>query len=108
MTYAAAEGDIEAVPEESMVKKASTTFCNFFAVWLAIAAVAALKEPASFTWVKSTYFTVLLGALMFSVGITTTIDDFKECFKRPGAVAINFISCYGIMPVLALLLAKMI
>jgi len=108
MTSAAAEGDIEAVPEESMVSKASTTFCNLFAVWLAIAAVAALKEPVTFTWVKSTYFTALLGALMFSVGITTTIDDFKECFKRPGAVAINFISCYGIMPALAFAIAKLI
>jgi len=77
-----------------------------FAVWLAIAAVAAVKYPPSFTWVKSSYFTGLLGLLMFSVGITTTIDDFKECFKRPGAVAINFISCYGIMPVLAFFLAK--
>lgn len=28
-----------------------------------------------------------LGLLMFSVGITTTISDFKECLKRPGAVA---------------------
>lgn len=107
-TSAAAEGEVAAVVAESMLKKASTTFCNLFAVWLAIAAVAALKEPASFTWVKSSYFTFLLGALMFSVGITTTIDDFKECFKRPGAVAINFISCYGIMPLLAYGIAKLI
>jgi len=102
-----AEGDASAA-EESTFQKLSTTFCNLFAVWLAIAAVLALKQPASFTWVKSTYFTGLLGLLMFSVGITTTIDDFKECLKRPGAVAINFISCYAIMPVLALVLAKMI
>eukprot|EP00438_Fugacium_kawagutii_P022619 Skav211583 [mRNA] locus=scaffold2913:77269:79532:- [translate_table: standard] len=94
--------------EESSFKKLSTTFCNLFAVWLAIAAVGALKHPASFTWVKSEYFTGLLGLLMFSVGITTTIDDFRECLKRPGAVAINFISCYGIMPALAFLLAKAI
>eukprot|EP00913_Durusdinium_trenchii_P026415 g24783.t2 len=45
---------------------------------------------------------------MFSVGITTTISDFKECLKRPGAVAINFISCYAITPLLAYLLAKAI
>lgn len=45
---------------------------------------------------------------MFSVGITTSIDDFKECFKKPGTVAINFIACYGIMPVLAFILAKII
>lgn len=94
--------------EEGSFKKLSTTFCNLFAVWLAIAAVAALKHPASFTWVKSEYFTGLLGLLMFSVGITTTIDDFRECLKRPGAVAINFISCYGIMPLLAFILAKLI
>jgi len=107
-TRAAAEDDAVAAPEESAAKKFSTTFCNLFAVWLAIAAVAAIKQPASFTWVKSSYFTGLLGALMFSVGITTTIDDFKECFKRPGAVAINFLSCYGIMPVLAFAIAKAI
>jgi len=108
MTRVSAEGDAVAAPEESAAKKFSTTFCNLFAVWLAIAAVAAVKHPASFTWVKSSYFTFLLGALMFSVGITTTIDDFKECFKRPGAVAINFLSCYGIMPVLAFVIAKFI
>jgi BASS family bile acid:Na+ symporter len=45
---------------------------------------------------------------MFSVGITTTIDDFKNCLKQPGALAINFGACYGIMPVIAYILAKMI
>lgn len=90
------------------VKKISTMFCNLFAVWLALSAIAALKQPATFTWVKSQYFTTLLGLLMFSVGITTTIADFKECLKRPGAIAINFISCYVITPVLAYVLAKAI
>lgn len=103
---AAAKG--EAAPAESMATKLSTVFCNLFAVWLAIAAVAALKQPVSFTWVKASYFTGLLGALMFSVGITTSIDDFKKCLQRPGAVAINFISCYAIMPALALAIAKLI
>lgn len=103
-------GDVEAqvVEEESSFVKASTIFCNLFALWLALAAVAAVNVPATFTWVQSSYFTGLLGLLMFSVGITTTIDDFKECLKRPGAVAINFISCYGIMPVLAYVLARAI
>ena len=103
-----AEGDTESAEEESSLQKLSTGFCNLFAIWLAIAAVAALKQPSTFTWVKSEYFTGLLGLLMFSVGITTTIDDFKECLKRPGAVAINFVSCYGIMPLLAFMLAKAI
>mmetsp|Transcript_65774 Transcript_65774/g.214058 ORF Transcript_65774/g.214058 Transcript_65774/m.214058 type:complete len:442 (+) Transcript_65774:109-1434(+) len=92
--------------EESFFLQASTVFCNLFALWLAIAAVAAVKYPPSFTWVKASYFTGLLGLLMFSVGITTTIDDFKACLTRPGAIAINFIACYGIMPALAFVLAK--
>jgi len=90
------------------LKQFSTVFCNLFAVWLALAAIFALKQPATFTWVKSEYFTTLLGLLMFSVGITTTIADFQKCLKRPGAVAINFISCYCITPVLAYVLAKSI
>jgi len=105
---AEAAAPVVVAEEESGVKKAATLFCNLFAVWLAIAAVAAVQVPATFTWVKASYFTGLLGLLMFSVGITTTIDDFKACFTRPGAIAINFISCYGIMPVLAYALAKMI
>jgi len=103
------DGASDAEPEEeSGLAKLSSTFCNLFALWLTIAAVSALKYPPSFTWVKASYFTYLLGLLMFSVGITTTIDDFKECLKRPGAVAINFLSCYGIMPILAYVLAKAI
>ena len=104
----AVRGHVTRRSGETGIKKLSTSFCNLFAIWLAMAAVAALKHPASFTWVKSEYFTGLLGLLMFSVGITTTIDDFRRCLKRPGAVAINFISCYGIMPALAFFLAKAI
>jgi len=96
------------VEEKSMIMQAANVFCNLFAVWLALAAVAALKVPSTFNWIPAQWFTGLLGLLMFSVGITTTIDDFKECLKRPGAVAINFISCYGIMPALAFVLAKLI
>mmetsp|Transcript_93696 Transcript_93696/g.242530 ORF Transcript_93696/g.242530 Transcript_93696/m.242530 type:complete len:463 (-) Transcript_93696:49-1437(-) len=108
LAVARGAGEVDVATKESAITKASTTFCNLFAVWLAVSAVAAVKYPPSFSWVKSSYFTGLLGLLMFSVGITTTIDDFKECLKRPGAVAINFFSCYGIMPVLAFFIAKAI
>lgn len=101
-------GDAAAPVEESGFVKFSTNFCNLFALWLAIAAVTAIQVPATFTWVKSSYFTYLLGILMFSVGITTTIDDFKNCMNRPGALAINFIACYVIMPMLAYAIGKVI
>jgi hypothetical protein len=94
--------------EEGTFSKLMGQFNNLFAVWLALAAVAGVQQPSTFLWVKSSYFTGLLGLLMFSVGITTTIDDFKACLDRPGAVAINFFSCYAIMPVVAYALAKAI
>lgn len=103
-----AEAAAEAPAEESTFAKLSGKFCNLFALWLAIAATVAIKEPASFTWIPGGAFTGLLGLLMFSVGITTTIDDFKNCMDRPLAVAINFISCYGIMPLLGLILGKVL
>ena len=40
-------------------------------------------------------FTNLLGLLMLSVGVTTTVDDFKACFDRLGTVALNLALCYG-------------
>lgn len=97
-----------AVKKRKVILKAANKFCNLFALWIALAATAALKAPSTFSWIPVTSFTKLLALLMFSVGITTTVDDFKRCLQRPGAMAINFISCYGIMPTLALILAKLI
>lgn len=43
---------------------------------------------------------------MFSMGITLTVDDFKRVFSKPKVIAIGFVACYGLMPLLALLIAK--
>jgi len=104
----AVEAVAEPASEESAVKKAATIFCNLFAVWLAIAALAAVYVPPTFSWVKTSYFTGLFRVLMFSIGINTSIDDFKVAFARPGVMAMNFVLCYTIMPVLAYIIAKAI
>eukprot|EP00928_Gymnodinium_smaydae_P064203 TRINITY_DN47603_c0_g1_i1.p1 TRINITY_DN47603_c0_g1~~TRINITY_DN47603_c0_g1_i1.p1 ORF type:complete len:485 (+),score=116.30 TRINITY_DN47603_c0_g1_i1:87-1457(+) len=99
---------LDASSDASGLAKLAGAFCNLFAVWLALAALAAVRHPASFAWIPDSAFTNLLGLLMFSVGITTTLDDFRRCFDRPGAMAINFLACYGIMPVLAYGIARLI
>lgn len=83
-------------------------FNSLFSVWLALSAAVALKQPSTFLWIKSSMFTNLLGLLMLSVGVTTTVDDFKACFDRLGTVALNLALCYGAMPALAFALAKVI
>lgn len=85
----------------------SNIFTNLFPVWTVLAALSALKRPALYTWLTTPYFTLSLGILMLSMGITLTVDDFRRVFKRLGAVAIGFLGCYLLMPALAVLLSKL-
>lgn len=84
----------------------SETYSNLFPLWLAAAGVAAAVKPALFNWMTTNYFTAGLALLMFSMGITLTIDDFKRCATKPAPVAVNFLACYGIMPALGFLIGK--
>ena len=96
------------VPAFGNVVRLLGKFNRLFSVWLAFAAVLGLKQPSAFLWIKPSSFTTLLGLLMLSVGVTTTVDDFKACFGRMGTVTLNFFLCYGAMPMLAFALAKLI
>lgn len=84
----------------------SEVYSKLFPIWLAAAGVAAAVKPAVFNWMTTNYFTAGLALLMFSMGITLTIDDFKRCATKPAPVAVNFLACYGIMPALGLLIGK--
>jgi BASS family bile acid:Na+ symporter len=97
----------EGAPAVSLFKQFADIFCNLFAVWLTIAALAAVLAPWTFTWIPNSSFTGLLGLLMLSVGITTSVEDFKNCLKQPVVPAINFVTCYGIMPALAYLIGML-
>jgi len=86
--------------------KVSNIFANLFPVWTVLAAAAGLANPGLFSWLSTSYFTVGLGILMFSMGITLTLEDFKRVLSKPGPVTINFICCYVLMPLLGLALGK--
>lgn len=84
----------------------STIVTNLFPIWTLVAALTALWKPALYTWLTTPYFTLSLGVLMLSMGITLSPDDFRRVLRRFGAVAIGFLGCYALMPLLALALAK--
>jgi bile acid:Na+ symporter, BASS family len=65
-----------------------------------------LKQPQKFAWFTTKYFTAGLAALMLSMGITLTVDDFKAVAKQPIPTVVQFVLCYGMMPLLALGLGK--
>lgn len=49
---------------------------------------------------------ILLGVIMFGMGMTLTPDDFKEIVRRPKDVLIGIVSQFAVMSTLAFLLAK--
>ena len=70
-----------------------------------IFAAVALIAPPSFKWVAP-QITILLSVIMFGMGMTLRVEDFKEIFKRPRDVLIGLLAQFMIMPLLAFGLAK--
>ena len=80
---------------------------TLFPLWTVLFSAAALKSPSSFAWFTTEYFTAALAALMLSMGITLTPQDFLDVMKEPVSVAMQFSLCYAMMPALALALGKL-
>lgn len=51
------------------------------------------------------YISLLLGVIMFGMGLTLSSEDFREVFRRPVDVLIGVVGHYLIMPALAFVLA---
>lgn len=75
------------------------------ALLVVIVTVVALMLPASFRWVTP-HISLLLGVVMFGMGMTLKPEDFKEIFRRPRDVLIGLTAQFTIMPLLAYGLAK--
>ncbi|MBP3041382.1 bile acid:sodium symporter family protein [Bacillaceae bacterium Marseille-Q3522] len=86
---------------ENLSKKAGDTF----AIWVILFAIISLIFPGGFTWI-SDYVPYLLGIIMFGMGMTLSINDFKSVLKQPKSVIIGILAQFIIMPGLAFLLAK--
>ncbi|AZU62747.1 bile acid:sodium symporter family protein [Neobacillus mesonae] len=78
---------------------------NTFAIWVLVFAFLAFFAPSGFTWIAP-HISLLLGIIMFGMGLTLSGSDFKEVLKRPKDVAIGVVGQFLIMPGLAFLLAK--
>ena len=87
------------------LEKLSALISKYMAVLVVLAAAIALLEPVSFKWVAPK-ITILLGIVMFGMGMTLKLSDFKLVFQRPRDVLIGALAQFTIMPLLAYLLAK--
>lgn len=84
--------------------------CDFISRWMGalvlLTAVFALLFPEVFGALKPTLINPLLGVVMFGMGLTLKLEDFKVVFSRPKDVIIGCLAQFIVMPLLAWLLAK--
>lgn len=78
-----------------------------FAVWVILFAVLGYLLPDVFRQIGP-YIVTLLGIIMFGMGLTLSLDDFREVGRRPFDVGIGVVAQFLIMRLLAVLLTKLI
>lgn len=77
-----------------------------FALWVLLFAGIALWMPEAFVWLKA-YITLMLGIIMFGMGMTMTLADFKGVLQHPKAVLIGVLAQFIVMPGLAYVLCQL-
>ena len=86
------------------------TLCHYISEYMGVlvlaAALLALIFPSVLQQVPTTVINYLLGVVMFGMGLTLNLQDFKIVFSRPKDVMIGCLAQFTIMPLLAWGLAK--
>ena len=90
----------------NILEKVSDFFGKRMAVIVLVVAVFALFVPSSCLWIQLYWVNYLLMVVMFGMGLTLRLDDFKLVFMRPKDIIIGCISQFIIMPLLAFGLSK--
>ena len=76
-------------------------------VLVLLSAVVALWQPDVFAHVRPTVINPMLGIIMFGLGLTLKLDDFRVVFSRPKDVLTGCLAQFTVMPLLAWLLSRM-
>lgn len=87
-----------------ILEQISNFVSRYMAVFVILIAGISLVQPWTFLWTVP-FITILLGIVMFGMGMTLRFEDFKLVLQRPKDVLIGTIAQFGIMPFLAWALA---
>mgnify|MGYP003292166627 FL=1 len=88
------------------MKIIATFFSRFMALIVLAVAALALFVPASGLWIELKAVNYLLMVVMFGMGLTMKLNDFKVVFVQPKEMIIGCIAQFTIMPLLAFMLGK--
>ncbi|KAF7152520.1 hypothetical protein RHSIM_Rhsim01G0089900 [Rhododendron simsii] len=78
---------------------------TLFPVWVILGTIIGIYKPSAVTWLQTDLFTVGLGFLMLSMGLTLTFEDFRRCLRNPWTVGVGFLAQYLIKPMLGFFIA---
>ncbi|XAR66957.1 hypothetical protein NMG60_11013355 [Bertholletia excelsa] len=108
--YKAATDAAGDVPESSssgmnQYERIIETLTTLFPVWVILGTIIGICKPAVVTWLETDLFTLGLGFLMLSMGLTLTFEDFRRCLRNPWTVGVGFLAQYLIKPMLGFFIA---
>lgn len=86
--------------------KISQLFGKFMAIIVLLVASLALFVPNSCLWIQTSWINYLLMLVMFGMGLTLKLEDFKIVFTRPKDIIIGCLAQFTIMPLLAFGIGK--
>lgn len=78
---------------------------TLFPVWVILGTIIGIYKPSAVTWLETDLFTIGLGFLMLSMGLTLTFEDFRRCLRNPWTVGVGFLAQYLIKPMLGFVIA---
>ena len=82
------------------LEQLSNIVSRYMALFVILIAGVSLFQPWTFIWTVP-WITILLGIVMFGMGMTLRFEDFKLVLQRPRDVFIGTVAQFGIMPLLA-------
>ena len=88
------------------MKKICHYISRYIGLLVLAAALLALAFPSALQQVRPKAINYLLGVVMFGMGLTLNLKDFKIVFSRPKDVVIGCLAQFTIMPLLAWGLSK--
>lgn len=83
------------------LEKISNFFGKYMALIVLVVAALALFVPASCLWIQTSWVNYLLMIVMFGMGLTLKLDDFKLVFTRPKDIILGCFAQFLVMPLLA-------
>ncbi|GMI84282.1 bile acid:sodium symporter family protein 2 [Hibiscus trionum] len=99
-------GDSPTPTGMNQYEKIVETLTTLFPVWVILGTIVGIYKPDAVTWLGPDLFTLGLGFLMLSMGLTLTFEDFRRCLRNPWTVGIGFLAQYLIKPILGFTIAK--